>query len=69
MEESIKDGLKLRGLWDRRYEEDDEARKEFYHSQGLRLKDEQILASGLIDLTYDNTKYKNRINIYNKRLR
>ncbi|WP_064616773.1 hypothetical protein [Streptobacillus moniliformis] len=58
MEESIKEGLKLRGLWDRRYEEDDEARKEFYHSQGLRLKDEQILASGLIDLTYDNTKSK-----------
>ncbi len=25
MEESIKEGLKLRGLWDRRYEEDDEA--------------------------------------------
>ncbi|ACZ00764.1 Uncharacterised protein [Streptobacillus moniliformis] len=59
MEDSIKEGLKLKGLWDKKYEEDETLRKEFYHSQGLRLKGNPILASGgVLDLTYGNTKSK-----------
>ncbi|CAM3096179.1 hypothetical protein [Streptobacillus ratti] len=58
MEDSIKEGLKLRGLWDKKYEDDEKARRELYHSQGLRLKGNQILASGVLDLDYDTTKSK-----------
>ncbi|WP_244889894.1 hypothetical protein [Streptobacillus notomytis] len=59
MEDSIKEGLKLKGLWDKKYEEDETLRKEFYHSQGLRLKGNPILLSGgVLDLTYGNTKSK-----------
>ncbi len=59
MEDSIKEGLKLKGLWDKKYEEDETLRKEFYHSQGLRLKGNPILVSGgVLDLTYGNTKSK-----------
>ncbi|WP_244889887.1 hypothetical protein [Streptobacillus notomytis] len=55
MEDSIKEGLKLRGLWDSKYDEDERARKDFYHSQGLRLKGSQILVSGVVDLNYNTT--------------
>ncbi len=58
MEENIKEGLKLRGLWDKKYDDDEKARKEFYHSQGLRLKNDEVLASGVLDLNYEKTKAK-----------
>ncbi|MDC4459610.1 hypothetical protein NQ652_18250, partial [Acinetobacter baumannii] len=58
MEENVKEGLKLRGLWDKKYDNDEKARKEFYHSQGLRLKGSQILVSGILDLSYATNKTK-----------
>ncbi len=58
MEANVKEGLKLRGLWDKKYEEDEMARKEFYHSQGLRFKNDEVLISGVLDLDYETTKSK-----------
>ncbi|WP_083573777.1 hypothetical protein [Streptobacillus notomytis] len=58
MEENVKEGLKLRGLWDKKYDNDEKARKEFYHSQGLRLKDDEVFAAVILDLNYEFTKSK-----------
>ncbi|WP_064580546.1 hypothetical protein [Streptobacillus moniliformis] len=55
-ENSIKELLKSRGEWDKKFDKDKDALKEYYHSQGLRFKDEESLFSGIVN--YDHSKFK-----------
>ncbi|WP_415669322.1 hypothetical protein [Streptobacillus ratti] len=51
-ENSIKHLLKSRGEWDKKFEYDEEALKDYYHSQGLRFKGEETLFSGIVNYNH-----------------
>ncbi|WP_064591144.1 hypothetical protein [Streptobacillus moniliformis] len=48
-EGAIKELIKSRGEWKKEFEEDKEALKKYYHSQGLRFKEEESLFSGIVN--------------------